>query len=188
MRVISRNRGRAVEVCPLHCEGVCGPKVIARCSNSQARYLTEHQKNKFLDEGEAVLEISFTCLTYLCSDLLEPDIGDEVIERNITSGAYRLLHFAHHQWAECLRLCTRHFRDELPPQLVPLLGHIMLDLGNPYFNQDSDTSLGLWSLDKFRSNLEEVKTIPRGLDFCSSMAGSYDWRLDEGNITTQQIY
>lgn len=158
--------------------------MILKCFNSCLRYLLRHQKNKLLDEKEALLEISTTCLTYLCSDLLDVDITDDDIEQNVISGAYRLLNFAHHQWAECLRLCTRNFRDELPPQLVHLLGHIIEDLANPYYNQDSDTNLGLWSLGRFKSNLEEVKTISRSLEFRSIMATSYDWRLDEGNINT----
>ncbi|KAF5530924.1 nacht domain-containing protein [Fusarium mexicanum] len=144
-------------------------------------YLLQHQKNKILDEGEALLEISTTCLAYLCSECLDPDLSDDDIERNVISGAYRLLNFAHHQWAECLRLCTRHFRDELPPQLVPLLGHIMQDLANSYYSQDSETNLGLWSLDRFKSNLEEVEAISRNLDFRSIMATSFGWRLDEGD-------
>ncbi|PNP80169.1 hypothetical protein FNYG_06492 [Fusarium nygamai] len=144
-------------------------------------YLLRHQKHKLLDEGEALLEISTTCLAYLCSDILDPDLSDDDIERNVISGAYRLVHFAHHQWAECLRLCTRHFRNKLSPQVVPLLDQIMLDLGNPYYNQDSDTKLGLWSLDKLKANLEKVKAISRSLDFRSIMASSYDWRLDEGD-------
>ncbi|KAK2688496.1 hypothetical protein QWA68_012485 [Fusarium oxysporum] len=168
---------------------LCGPLVEVEDEHLKfvhftvKEYLLRHQNNKLLDEGEALLEISTTCLAYLCSDLLDPDLNDDDIERNITSGAYRLLHFAHHQWAECLKLCTRHFRDELPPQLVPLLGQIMLDLGNPYYNQDSDTRLGLWSLDKFKSNLDEVEAISRSLDFRSIMASSYDWRIDEGDAS-----
>ncbi|KAF5643189.1 nacht domain protein [Fusarium sp. NRRL 52700] len=142
-------------------------------------YLLRHQKNKLLDEREVLLEISTTCLAYLCSDCLDPDLSDDDIERNVISGAYRLLSFAHQQWAECLRLCTRHFRHELPPQLVPLLSHIMQDLANPYYSQDSDTNLGLWSLDRFKSNFEEVEAISRSLDFRSIMVTSYGWRLDE---------
>ncbi|KAF5241930.1 hypothetical protein FANTH_8890 [Fusarium anthophilum] len=142
-------------------------------------YLLQHQKNKILDEGEALLEISTTCLAYMCSECLDPDLSDDDIERNVISGAYRLLNFVHHQWAECLRLCTRHFRDQLPPQLIPLLGHIMQDLANPYYSQDSKTKLGLWGLDNFKSNIDEVKAISHSLDFRSLMATSYDWRLDE---------
>ncbi|KAL5597284.1 hypothetical protein FOBRF1_011077 [Fusarium oxysporum] len=171
---------------------LCGPLVEVEDEHLKfvhftvKEYLLRHQKNNFLDEGEALLEISTTCLAYLCSDLLDPDLSDDDMERNVTSGAYRLLNFAHRQWAECLRLCmcTRQFRDELPLQLVPLLGQIMLDLGNPYYSQDSDTNLGLWSLDKFESNLDRIEAISRNLDFRSIMASSYDWRLEEGNITT----
>lgn len=158
--------------------------MIMICFNSYLRYLLRHQKNKLLDEREAILEISTTCLAYLCSDLLDADISDDGIERNLKSGAYRLLNFAHHQWAECLRLCMRHFRDELPQQLVPLLGHIIEALANPYYNHDSDTNLRLWSLDRFKSNLEEIEAISRSLDFRSIMDTSYDWRLDEGDIAT----
>ncbi|KAF4495971.1 nacht domain [Fusarium agapanthi] len=164
---------------------LCGPlvEVEDECLKfvhfTVKEYLLRNQNNKLLDEGEALLEISTTCLAYLCSDCLDPDLSDDDIERNIISGAYRLLNFAHHQWAECLRLCTRHFRDDLPPQLVPLLGHIMQDLANPYYNQDSETNLGLWSLNRFKSNLEEVEAISRSLDFRNIMATSYDWRLDE---------
>nr|RBQ98164.1 hypothetical protein FVER53263_20443 [Fusarium verticillioides] len=169
---------------------LCGPLVEVEDEHLKfahftvKEYLLRNQKNKILDEGEALLEISTTCLAYLCSDCLDPDLRDDDIERNVISGSYRLLNFAHHQWAECLRLCTRHFRDELPPQLVPLLGHLMLDLANPYYNQDSDTKLGLWSLDNFKSNIDEVKAISHSLDFRSIVATSYDWRLDEGNINT----
>ncbi|CZR41601.1 uncharacterized protein FPRO_11190 [Fusarium proliferatum ET1] len=164
---------------------LCGPLVEADDENLRfvhftvKEYLLRHQKNKFLDDGEALIEISTTCLAYLCSDLMDADISDDDIQRNLVSGAYRLLNFAHRQWAECLRLCTRHFRDELPPQLVPLLGHIMQELANPYYSEDFDTNLGLWSLDRFKSNLKEIKTISRSLDFRSLMATSYDWRLDE---------
>ncbi|CVL05439.1 uncharacterized protein FMAN_10739 [Fusarium mangiferae] len=165
---------------------LCGPLVEVEDEKLKfvhftvKEYLLRHEKNKLFDEREALLEISTTCLAYLCSDLLDADISDDDIQRNLVSGAYRLLNFAHRQWAECLRLCTRHFRDELPPQLVPLLGHIMQELANPYYSEDLDTNLGLWSLDRFKSNLEEVKTISRSLDFRSLMATSYDWRLDEG--------
>ncbi|KLO93164.1 uncharacterized protein LW93_6158 [Fusarium fujikuroi] len=166
---------------------LCGPLVEADDENLRfvhftvKEYLLRNQKNKLLDEGEALIEISATCLAYLCSNLMDADISDDDIQRNLVSGAYRLLNFAHRQWAECLRLCTRHFRDELPPQLVPLLGHIMQELVNPYYSEDLDTNLGFWSLDRFKSNLEEVKTISRSLDFRSLMATSYDWRLDEGD-------
>ncbi|KAF5986262.1 hypothetical protein FBULB1_2484 [Fusarium bulbicola] len=141
---------------------LCGPlvqvedehlKFVHFTVKDHFRYLLRHQKNKLLDDGEALLEISTTCLAYLCSECLDPDLSDDDIERNVISGAYRLLNFAQSQWAECLRLCTRHFRDELPPQLIPLLGHIMQDLANPYYSQDSETNLGLWSLDRFKSNL-----------------------------------
>ncbi|CVK97829.1 uncharacterized protein FPRN_10771 [Fusarium proliferatum] len=164
---------------------LCGPLVEVEGENLKfvhftvKEYLLRHQKNKLLDEREAILEISTTCLAYLCSDLLDADISDDGIERNLKSGAYRLLNFAHHQWAECLRLCMRHFRDELPQQLVPLLGHIIEALANPYYNHDSDTNLRLWSLDRFKSNLEEIEAISRSLDFRSIMDTSYDWRLDE---------
>ncbi|KAF5697667.1 NACHT domain-containing protein [Fusarium globosum] len=165
---------------------LCGPLVEVEDENLKfvhftvKEYLLRHQKSKLLDEGGALIEISTTCLAYLCSDLMDADISDDDIQRNLVSGAYRLLNFAHRQWAECLRLCTRHSRDELPPQLVPLLGHIMQELANPYYSEDLDTKLGLWSLDRFKSNLEEIKTISRSLDFRSLMATSYDWRLDEG--------
>ncbi|RKL29949.1 hypothetical protein BFJ72_g11818 [Fusarium proliferatum] len=164
---------------------LCGPLVEVQEENLKfvhftvKEYLLRHQKNKLFDEREAILEISTTCLAYLCSDLLDANISDDDIERNLKSGAYRLLNFAHHQWAECLRLCMRHFRDELPQQLVPLLGHIIEALANPYYNHDSDTNLRLWSLDRFKSNLEEVEAISRSLDFKSIMDTSYDWRLDE---------
>ncbi|SCV57123.1 uncharacterized protein FFB14_14978 [Fusarium fujikuroi] len=166
---------------------LCGPLVQVEDENLKfvhftvKEYLLRRQKNKLFDEREALLEISTTCLAYLCSDLLDTDMSDDDIKRNVVSGAYRLLNFAHHQWGECLRLCTRHFRDELPPQLVPLLGHIIEDLTNPYYNQDSDINLGLWSLGRFKSNLEEVEAISRSLDFRSIIDTSYDWRLDEGD-------
>ncbi|SCO12073.1 uncharacterized protein FFE2_12505 [Fusarium fujikuroi] len=166
---------------------LCGPLVEVEDEHLKfvhftvKEYLLQHQENKFLDEGEALLEISTTCLAYLCSDCLDPALSDDDVERNVISGSYRLLNFVHQQWAECLRLCTRHFRDELPQQLIPLLGHIMLDLANPYYSQDADTQLGLWSLDKFDSNIDEVMSISRSLDFRSIMDVSYDWRLDEGD-------
>ncbi|KAG4277591.1 hypothetical protein FPRO04_07368 [Fusarium proliferatum] len=171
---------------------LCGPLVEVEDEHLKfvhftvKEYLLQHQKNNFLDEGEALLEISTTCLVYLCSDCLDPALSDDDVERNVISGSYRLLNFAHQQWAECLKLCTRHFRDELPQQLVPLLGHIMLDLANPYYSQGADINLGLRSLDKFESNLEEVKTISRSLEFRSIMATSYNWRLDEGDLGTLQ--
>ncbi|KAF5700224.1 nacht domain-containing protein [Fusarium mundagurra] len=173
---------------------LCGPLVEVEDEHLKfvhftvKEYLLQHQKNKILDEGEALLEISTTCLAYLCSDCLDPDLSDDDLERNVISGAYRLLSFAHRQWAECLGLCTRHFRDELSPQFVPLLRHIMRDLENPDYNQDSETNLRLWSLDRFKSNLEEAKAISRSLDFRSIMATSYDWRLDEGNTSTHNRF
>ncbi|KAF4443329.1 NACHT nucleoside triphosphatase [Fusarium acutatum] len=188
--IIQANQRRVPQVrSNLNTLPLCGPLVEVEDEHLKfvhftvKEYLLQYHKNKLLDEGEALLEISTTCLAYLCSDCLDPDLSDDDIERNVISGAYRLLNFSHHQWAECLRLCTRHFRDELPPQLVPLLGHIIQDIANPYYSQDSETNLRLWSLNRFRSNLEEAEAISRSLDFRSIMATSYDWRLDEGDTS-----
>ncbi|KAF5013486.1 hypothetical protein FDECE_511 [Fusarium decemcellulare] len=64
-------------------------------------YLLRRQKNAFINEGEAVLDISTTCLTYLCSDALHPYLDEEDLEQYVASGSYRLLNFSHNQWAEC---------------------------------------------------------------------------------------
>ncbi|KAF9767043.1 hypothetical protein IL306_000445 [Fusarium sp. DS 682] len=169
---------------------LCGPLVEVESDRLKfvhftvKEYLLEHQKKKFLEEREALLEISATCLTYLYSDVLDPELSDKDMEQNMTLGSYRLLNFAHSQWAECLRLCTNHFRDEVPSQLISLLDQITTDRSNPYYDQDSDTNLKLWSLDNFKCSPDACNMISRCLDFRSLMNSSYDWRLDEGKTAT----
>ncbi|KAF4337213.1 NACHT domain protein [Fusarium beomiforme] len=166
---------------------LCGPLVEIECERLKfvhftvKEYLFEHQKNKFLEKRQALLEISTTCLTYLCSEVLDPELSDEEMEQNIVLGSYRLLNFAHSQWAECLRICTNQFQYELPSQFIPLLDQISMERSNLYYDQDSDTNLNLWGLARFESANDACNMISRCLDFRSMMNGSYDWRLDEGD-------
>ncbi|KAG5654814.1 hypothetical protein KAF25_011001 [Fusarium avenaceum] len=166
---------------------LCGPLVVIEDERLKfvhftvKEYLLEHEK-KFLEKREALLEISATCLTYLCSDVLDPELSDKDMEQNMALGSYRLLNFAHSQWAECLRLCINNFRDEVPSQLISLLDQITTDRSNPYCNQESDTNPKLWSLDNFKCSPNACNMISRCLDFLSLMNSSYDWRLDEGGI------
>lgn len=154
--------------------------VIPQYTNGFSRYLLEHQKKKFLEKREALLEISVTCLTYLCSNVFDPGLSDQDMEQNMTLGSYRLLNFAYSQWAECSRLCKNQFRDEVPSQLVSLLDQITIDRSNLYYDQGSETNLKLWGLGNSSFSPDACNMVSRCLDFRSLMNNSYDWRLDEG--------
>ncbi|KAF4415321.1 putative NACHT domain protein, partial [Fusarium austroafricanum] len=173
---------------------LCGPLVKVEDERLEfvhftvKEYLLEHQKNSFLDKEKALLEVSTTCLTYLCSDILDPYLSDNEIQQNLLLGSYRLLNFAHSQWAECVRLCTTHFRDEIPSQLVSLLDQIIADRKNLYHDQAADTNLKIWGLDRFKSSLGACSMVSRSLDFKRLMDHSFDWRIDEGTVVALQRY
>ncbi|KAM5342179.1 hypothetical protein ACJ41O_015210 [Fusarium nematophilum] len=83
---------------------LCGPLVEERDDMLRfvhftvKEYLLRRQQEKnFIDEGEAILDITTTCLTYLCSSFFDDDATAERLQSYIISGAYRLLNFSDHQ-------------------------------------------------------------------------------------------
>src|SRR5207248_11256396 len=87
--------------------------------------------NNFVSFMQANLDLATTCLTYLCSDLFDPDLSDEDLEENILSGGYRLHSLAATQWAEFVRVCAIMLRNQSPPhELITLLECFIIERGN----------------------------------------------------------
>ncbi|KAF4465867.1 NACHT domain [Fusarium albosuccineum] len=111
----------------------------------------------------------------LCGPLVK--VEDEQL-RFVHFTVKELLKFAHFQWAECVRLCARNFRTELPHQLVRLLEQINIDRENLDYNDESSTNLTFWDLKKFKKSPVACGVASRALDFRRLMNSSCDWRLD----------
>lgn len=125
---------------------------------------------------EANLEMTKTCLHYLCLDIFDPEIEDQQIKENLLSGAYRLHWFAPTQWVEILRHCAISLHDRAPPDdLITTLKTFGERRENTTF-QDSSCSYGDWSSDHFEAFRGKHPEIYRLLDQTLKF-----WHLDTGN-------
>ncbi|RSL85848.1 hypothetical protein CEP52_016003 [Fusarium oligoseptatum] len=167
---------------------LCGPLVEVKdkwllfVHFTVKEYLLRRQHDSLLSEGEALLDISATCLTYLSSRMFDLDATDDTVQTNLISGAYRLLNFASSQWAECLRLCVRHFRTESPTELLELLQQFHARSTNSEYDWGMDTNSTYWALQPLKDLPEACDLVSRALDFRRSLRGSYDWLSDEGSV------
>ncbi|KAE8378971.1 NACHT domain protein [Aspergillus bertholletiae] len=59
------------------------------------QYIFSPDISDFIDEGKATRGLAATLLAYLASDIMDPDLDDDEISRNILWGKYRLLQYAH---------------------------------------------------------------------------------------------
>lgn len=162
-------------------EGLLQTQIPQMLTLLPSRYLLGHP-NPFVNKGKAILDISATCLTYLCSDALDPRLTDEEMKQNLVLGHYRLLNFATSQWADCVRLCV-HFQKEVPSQLTALVEELRNCRANWDYDQDLETNLKFWGLLKSRAWPKAWEIVSRTLDFRRLLHGSYDWRLDEGSVS-----
>jgi hypothetical protein len=146
------------------------------------RYLFNKQDNNFVSLMQANLDLATTCLTYLCSDLFDPDLSHEDLEENILSGGYRLHGLAASQWAEFVTVCATMLRNQTPPNgLITLLECFIIERENiEYEGPDNDVPKP-GELNLFKKDWPKLHTmLCRALKFRQSDIG--DWRLSEGRF------
>jgi hypothetical protein len=140
------------------------------------RYLFGRQ----IDLMQATVDLTTTCLTYLCLDPFDPEIGEEDLTENIISGGYRLHAFAASQWVELVRKCAGMLGNKNPPdELITLLEHFITERKNMWYEGLDEHAPECGELETFKREWPELHTLLRhALKFRQLDVG--DWRLDEG--------
>ena len=146
------------------------------------RYLFGQQTNNFIDLLHMTVDLTTTCLTYLCLDLFDPEIEEEDLTANILSGGYRLHTFATSQWVGLVRKCTGMLRGRTPPdELIASLEHFITERENMGYKGLSDHTPEYGELESFKEKWPRLHTILcRVLKFRQLDVG--DWRFDEGML------
>jgi hypothetical protein len=145
------------------------------------RYLFNKRNNNFVSLMQANLDLALTCLTYLSSDLFDPDLSDEDLEENILSGGYCLYGLAASQWAEFVRECAIMLRNQTPPnELITLLECFIIERENIEYEGPNKDVPEPGGLNLFKRGWPKLHTmLCRALKFRRSDIG--DWRLSEGS-------
>ncbi|KAI1372550.1 hypothetical protein F4677DRAFT_462875 [Hypoxylon crocopeplum] len=166
---------------------LCGPLVDTQSDNLQfvhftvKEYILNHEANPFIDQGEAILDMATTCITYLCSDVFDPSASDEDIQSHLITGAYRLFQFSRFQRAEITRQLTRyHNSKDVPEGLVRLLEQFLAIHNNvKYVQGDTRRSQRNWDL-TFLDNRPETR------DTLSWILDHRDWERTADNCRIDQ--
>lgn len=74
------------------------------------RYFFSPDIERSLSPAGSLMSLATCCITYLCQDHHDEDIDEELFEKNVKNGVYRLHHFAADMWA---RLVESYFMSAL---------------------------------------------------------------------------
>ena len=129
---------------------------------------------------QATIDLTTTCLTYLCLDPFNPEIEEEYLTENIISGGYRLHAYAASQWVGLVRKCAGMHRNRTPPdELIALLEIFISERENMGYKGSSECTPEYGELELFKKEWPNLHTmLCRALKFRQLDVG--DWRLDEG--------
>jgi hypothetical protein len=129
---------------------------------------------------QATVDLTTTCLTYLCLDIFDPEIEENYLDEQILSGGYRLHTFAASQWVALLRSCARMLRDQPPPdELISLLEHFVTERENMGYTNPSEN---IAEDPDFKSLKQRSPQLHAMLCHASKFRqlDVGEWRLDEG--------
>ncbi|KAK2764389.1 hypothetical protein FQN54_009083 [Arachnomyces sp. PD_36] len=170
---------------PLKVLELCGP--IVEISDDRLyfvhftvkEYLFDQQASNFVDSMQAHLDVATTCLTYLCSDLFDPEIEKEHLRESILSGGYRLHNFSAFQWMETILRFTKTVHDQaIPDVLIEILELFVSQRENLTYTRSSDTTPEFAELRPFKIKRPKLYDILcRALQFFRLDLGN--WRMDE---------
>lgn len=162
-------------------ELVIAPRRVSETSQLMSqRYLFKRQTDDFLDLMQATLDLTTTCLTYLCLDLFEPEIEEEDLTENILSGGYRLHAFAASRWVGLVRNFAGMLHNQTPPdELITSLEQFITERENMEYINPSNSTPGCGEFEPFKQKWPNLHTLLcRAREFCQLDVGS--WRLNEG--------
>lgn len=102
------------------------------------RYIFNTKVPGFIAKAEMALEMTTSCIRYLCESHHDPNTTRDEIEGWISDGAYVLHTFAETTWLSLVERCVRlSGPDTLPPDLLEALGKF---LGERYAGESEGAS------------------------------------------------
>jgi hypothetical protein len=148
-------------------------------TNINPRYLFGGSHH-FINPLQANIDLAATCLTYLCSELFDLEIGDEDIARHILAGAYRLHAFAASQWTKILKRVASLLRGQKPTEdLIVSLERFVAERHNTDYDDQNEEHP---EPNDFRAFNNLDADLYRQLRCVAGFPGPdvVGWRLDQG--------